>query len=338
MIGSTTGLILANLGAAIQPAVVKLSQLDSYDQTYIRIIIFAVSCVILTKWFKWDDSWIKASFAPDSLAMNAVNLLSVFAGIRGFMELPVGVSLTVFYTWPIYLTIMSQWERQKTHHELTEDNCQRLWIGIILSFMGLFVIFGPEWWHWFQEGPSWSATWVGFIWVSISAITHAFTIFYYHRERPHRNHAAARLGSITLPSAIAFIIASFWNPGRWALGHNWVGGDDDFRWQVLLLGAFQATIGLGSFLLHFFSIPKLPKEWISSLSFLTLIAGYMFGWFFFGEKMNWRVGLGTLMVFIGIGVVSRALKGEFENYKDLNKERDETKQYIYDKLKLIAFA
>lgn len=338
MIGSTTGLILSNLGNALQPAIVKISELSPYDQSVIRIIIFAVSCIILTKWFKWQSDWIQASFSLDSLGMNVVNLLSVFSGIRGFQELPVGVSLTTFYTWPIYLTLMSQWERTKKGKELTEDNRSRLWMGILLSFIGLFFIFGPQWFHWFQEGPIWGQTWVGFFWISISAITHAYTIFYYHRKHPHRNHAAAKLGSITLPSAVLFIALMLWNPGKWGLGNNWVGSDDAFRWQLLLLGGFQATIGLGSFLLHFYSIPKLPKEWISSLSFLTLIAGYLIGWFFFGEKMNWRVMIGTLVVFIGIALVSRSLKGEFEGYADLNKEKEETKRFIYDKLKLIAMS
>jgi len=333
MIGGTTGLILSNFGNALQPAVVKLSKLDSYDQTVIRILIFAISCVIITKWFHLSSGWIKASFAPDSIAMNGVNLLSVFSGIRGFAELPVGVGLTVFYTWPLYLTFMSQWERASMKKELTEDNRSRLWMGIFLSFLGLFIMFGPEWFQFFHSGPEWSSTWIGLFWVSVSALTHAFTIFYYHRERPHRDHPAARLGSLTLPTAIAFVILTFWNPGKWALGHSWLGSDDDFRWQVLLLAIFQITIGLGSFLLHFYSIPKLPKEWISSLSFLTLIAGYLFGWFFFGEKLNLRVSIGTLLVFIGIGVVSRALKGEFEE-----DTQDDTKRFIYDKLKLITMS
>ena len=338
MIGATTGLILSNVASSLQPTIVKLSQLNSYDQTILRILIFAISCVILTKWFRYSDRWIRASFRPEGLGMNVVNILSVYAGIHGFQMLPVGVGLTVFYTFPIYLTLLSQWERQREHHELTEENQSRLWYGIGISFLGLLLIFAPDWLTFFRETPQWTETWRGFAWVSISAMTHAFTIYYYHKMHPDRDSAPARLGSLTLPTALAIVALSVWNPGKWALGNVWEGSDDAFRWQVLLLAIFQATVGLGGFLLHFYSIPKLPKEWISSLSFLILVGGYLFGWFFFGEALNWRMGAGTVLVVIGIAVVSRALKGEFEGFQELHKEREETKRFLYDKLKLIALS
>ena len=294
-IAATTGLIVSNFGSALQPVVAKVSKLTTYDQTIVRILVFAIGCILWSN-HHYDLSWLRSSFYPSNLLMNGVNVLSIYSGIQGFRYLPVGIGLTTFYTWPLFLAIFAEMERRSKKNKLTKNNRRRLWIGLIISFFGLFILFSREWYQWiYQDSQNWT---MGFIWIIISAITHSLTIFYYHEQG---EHASERFGLLTVPTAILLLLFMIWN------SDYRLGSYPDFYWQVGLLGLFQATVGFASYLMHFWSISELPKEWISSLGFLTLFIGYFIGWFLFGETMNWRILLGTFCVFVGVGLVSRAL-------------------------------
>jgi drug/metabolite transporter (DMT)-like permease len=301
---ASTGLVASNIGAALQPAVIKSVQLTEYVQTVIRIIVFAIGSILWGLWKRGGNPWISTILDGDHIALSLMNLLSIYSGIRGFELLPVGVGLTTFYTWPIWLTYISQ-KNQKFSH----DNQERLWWGLGISFVGLIILYLPHWANWIKGRPEWSFMWWGFFWILISSITHAISIWYMRRKDTRRQTAESRLGVLSVLPAILLTLLMFFSPQlSLRAGYRGDGGDNGFRWEIFLLVLFQATIGLGSFLTHFWSVAYLPAEWISGLGFITLLAGYFFGWIFFGEPLSFRVLFATTLIIIGIALVSRAVR------------------------------
>lgn len=309
---ASAGLVTANIGAALQPAVIKSVQLTEYVQTVIRIIVFAIGSILWGLWKGRGNPWISNVIDGDHIAFSLLNLLSVYSGIRGFELLPVGVGLTTFYTWPIWLSYISQMKQK-----FTQDNQERLWWGLGISFTGLIVLYLPQWSNWIKMRPEWSFMWWGFFWILISSITHSVTIWYMSRKDTRRQTPEARLGTLTFVPALLLAALVFLSP-QLSLreGYRGDGGENGFRWELFLLILFQATIGLGSFLLHFWSVAYLPPEWISGLGFITLLAGYFFGWIFFGEPLSFRVLFATVLIVIGIGLVSRSVRDIMPTDKD----------------------
>lgn len=308
----TWALLASNLLAATQPAVIKSITLSHIDQTIIRFVVFSILAILFT--LKRKDSslaWIPASFHPYYIALSMVNLISVFAGIAGFARLPVGVGLTTFYIWPLFLSLFADWNERIQN---IQDR-KRLWLGLFLSFLGIFFLFSKNWSHWFRHHGEWSPILQGFLWILVSAFTHA-AIIWYHRQfkYPEVETAEERLGAIFFPGTLVLLAGAIFAPN---LIPRTLLLSDSLK-QVSLLTLYQATVGFVGFWLHFGGIPHVPAEWTSALGFTTLLFGYLLGWLFFREGFSWMNGLGTVLILAGIGMVNRSLK--YEKYIKTDKK------------------
>jgi drug/metabolite transporter (DMT)-like permease len=63
--------------------------------------------------------------------------------------------------------------------------------------------------------------------------------------------------------------------------------------------SFNAIIGFVGYALRFWAIPKVATATFGLLSFVGVVASFLFGWWFVGEKP-------TLMSAVGAGLISVA--------------------------------
>ncbi len=127
---------------------------------------------------------------------------------------------------------------------------------------------------------------IGLAAIAISALTESIiTVFY--KSEDHENPADS-LFSLYLTGTIFLTFAAPQFAEFTSLA------------EIGKIIGFNAIIGFVGYLLRFFSIPRIPIEWFSILSFAGVISAYIFGYSFFGEKITGYHIFGTLAIIFAI--------------------------------------
>ena len=125
------------------------------------------------------------------------------------------------------------------------------------------------------------------------ALLAAFTetlIYFFVRSHPSRSPFFTL--QHLYPSGLAVLLLySFFNRSQVDVKRS--------TWLPLI--AFNALLGFSGYILRFFSIPKLPTIIFSILSFVGVIAAYIWGIIFAGEKPNFGALSGGVLIATAIG-------------------------------------
>jgi len=89
-------------------------------------------------------------------------------------------------------------------------------------------------------------------------------------------------------------------------------------WDALWLTAFHSVTMFSGYWLRFYAVPRLSVVTYSILSYAGLLASYLFGLFFLGERPGWKSLIGAVMILIS-GILLNTNVDDQGSSKDQNK-------------------
>jgi drug/metabolite transporter (DMT)-like permease len=222
-------------------------------------------------------TWGNLQGAFRSSSLGLLTLLHIGTSYYAFQELPAGVSMSLFYTYPLFNLIGASF--------LFGEQFSFLQIFLVfLGFVGaVLVAYGNK-----DPDPQKKKDpfqWKGVVSGLLAAITESAMYFAVRTaERPSPFYAILEL----YPSALLPLLAIFW----------YTKSSIDFRPQVWArMISFNTLIGFLGYCLRFYAIPRLPTVVFSLLSFVGVLASFFWGYVFVNEIPSW-------MTLVGGGLIS----------------------------------
>lgn len=263
-----TAIVSAESILALTPIAVKKSPLDPISAIWSRILSSAILAYLLT-----GDRSLQPTEYGAAAALGYTNLLHVASSYDAFRNLPVGQAMSIFYTYPLWNLVFSSIFRGETVK--TSD----------YGYMGLAATGAVL----LNQDPGKTATsalgraaspgW-GIFMALIAALTESgmYTIL---KALDWKDAAKSVWVTNGGASALLAVIMG----GQWLI----TGGDgvpalkgsvSDAVW----LTAFHSFAMFSGYWLRFFAIPRLPTVLYSILNYAGLLAAYIYGLTFLGER------------------------------------------------------
>ena len=273
---------------SLYPILIKAVPTTLTTQLLSRFLTFSLLAALLGGAKDLRATWGTPKAAVRSAGLGAITLAHVTASYYAFSQLPAGVAMSLFYTYPFWNLLGGALGFGET---VTATQ-----LGLTaLAFAGvLLVSFGS------QQAPEGAPAgtppppikWSAIASALAAALTESAMYFGVRTAaQPDPYYATLEL----YPGALFGLLA--------LLGLRRVQGQAthvDARpsvWGPMLL--FNTVIGFAGYALRFWAIPRVSTATFGLLSFVGVVASFLFGWLFAGEKP-------TMMAAVGAGLISMA--------------------------------
>ena len=208
-----------------------------------------------------------------------LNLVHIGVSYKAFSELSPGNAMAIFYTYPIW-NLIGAW------FLLGETISLESIPWILLALVGMILVAHPEKGTILDlEKP------VGTLCALMAALTETAIYFYFKLMKEKEGGFKGLLelyGGAGLWMLPAVILSAFGTNGLPKI---------DFSWNVWVpMILFNLFIGFTGYSLRVNAIPFVSTAVFSMLSFFGVVAAYVFGYMFNGEKPSVKSGIGALMI------------------------------------------
>jgi drug/metabolite transporter (DMT)-like permease len=278
------GSMLGQSMASLIPILIKKVDTNLLTQTIARFLFYPLVATLLGGKL---PNWSTPTLAAKGLALGGMNLAHVGSSYLAFRDLPAGIAMTIFYSYPFFNLIGSK-------IFFGESIPLKVIPLFILAFVGVILVaFASEGdVAYTQEGREEPNPKRGIIMALLAALTET-GIFLAVRGAPSMggfdNINYMYIGGLLLLLAGIFV---FGKQGE-------IDTKEKSWWQ---LGGFNSIIGLGGTTLIFLTNHFLPTHIYSLVSFIGLAMSYIFGLIFAEEKPS----IGALT---GTGLLLAAVAG-----------------------------
>ena len=265
---ATSAIVLGSEAAlALYPILIKTVPTNLSTQLLSRLLVYSGLAYFLATDSDVLMTWGNLQGAFRSSLLGLLTLLHIGSSYYAFQQLPAGVSMSLFYTYPIFNLMGASL--------LFGETFSMGQIALVLlGFAGaVLVAYGnkdpdPQ----KQKDPY---QWKGLLSGILAAITESAIYFAVRTaERPSPFYAVLEL----YPSALLGLAAFIW----------YTKSSIDFRPQVWArMLSFNTLIGFIGYCLRFYAIPRLPTVVFSLLSFVGVIASFGWGYLFVNEIPSW---------------------------------------------------
>jgi drug/metabolite transporter (DMT)-like permease len=279
---ATTAIVIGSeVALALYPILIKKVPTNLPTQLLSRLVVysglayfFATDTDVLLTWGGW----------PGVLRSSSLGLLTLFhigCSYYAFQQLPAGVAMSLFYTYPIWNVIGASLGFGETF------SATQLGL-LVLGFVGtLLVAYGNK-----DPDPQKKKdpfTWKGILAGLLAAITESAMYFAVRTaDRPSPFYAILEL----YPGALMALLPILW----------FTKSSVDFRPQVWArMLSFNTLVGFLGYCLRFYAIPRVPTIVFSLLSFVGVIASFFWGYVFVNEKPTSFALLGGALIAAAAG-------------------------------------
>lgn len=274
---ATAAIVLASEAAlALYPILIKTVPTNLETQVLSRLLVYSG----LAYFFATDTdvlmTWGNPQGILRSSMLGLLTLVHIGTSYYAFQQLPAGVSMSLFYTYPIWNVIGAALLFGESFSPLS----------LLLVFIGfcgaILVAYGNK-----ENDPQKQKDpfgWKGLLAGLLAALTESMIYFAVRTaERPSPFYAVLEL----YPAAFVFLLGFFvYNKSS-----------IDFRPQVWgRMVSFNTLIGFLGYCLRFYAIPRLPTLVFSLLSFVGVIASFLWGYLFVNEIPSWMTLLGGMVI------------------------------------------
>lgn len=274
---ATSAVVLGSEAAlALYPILIKTVPTNLATQLLSRFLVYSGLAYFFATDTDVQMTWGTLQGAYRSTFLGLLTLLHVGTSYYAFQQLPAGVSMSLFYTYPIWNMLGAAFGFGETF----------TWIEILLVLFGfvgaVLVAYGnkdpdPQ----KQKDPF---NWKGLLAGLLAALTESAMYFAVRTaSRPSPFYAVLEL----YPAALFALLPILW----------YTKSSLDFRplvWARML--SFNTLIGFLGYCLRFYAIPRLPTVVFSLLSFVGVLASFGWGYLFVNEIPSWITLLGGLLI------------------------------------------
>lgn len=284
-----TLIIISEVILASYPILIKAVPTNLWTQIVSRMAVYGgLSFLMLL-----GDRKQLASVEPTSLAGGGIlNLLHIATSYKAFADLPAGNAMAIFYAYPVW-NLLGAWLL------LGETIPMASMPWIVLAVVGMVMIAQPEVGTLFtMEKPF--AT----LCAVLSGMTESAIYFFFKLMKQESSDGTFKgmfelyggsflwmlpviLGSSAGLQSMVTPIAGISFPKI------------DFSWKTWApMLAFNIFIGFVGYTMRFKAIPMVSTLIFSTLNFVGIVAAYLFGYMFQGEKPSWMAlgGASAIMV------------------------------------------
>ena len=274
---ATSAIVIASEAAlSLYPILIKTVPTNLTTQLLSRFLVYSGLAYFLATDTDLLMTWGNLQGAFRSSLLGLLTLLHVGTSYYAFQQLPAGVSMSLFYTYPI-------WNLIGAAIGFGESFTMVQVLLVIVGFAGaVLVAYGNK-----DEDPQKQKdpfNWKGLLAGLLAALTESAIYFAVKTaERPSPFYAVLEL----YPMALLIMLGLTW----------YTKSSVDLRPQVWArMISFNTLIGFLGYCLRFYAIPRLPTVVFSLLSFVGVISSFVFGYLFVHETPSWFTLLGGGMI------------------------------------------
>ena len=271
---ATAAIVIGSeIALALYPILIKSVPTNLATQVASRIVVYSGLAYFLASESDVLMTWGNISGILRSSSLGLLTLLHIGTSYYAFQELPAGVSMSLFYTYPI-------WNLVGAFLGFGEEFSWMQILLVVLGFLGtVLVAYGnkdpdPQ----KQKDPF---KWKGILAALLAALTESAMYFAVRTaQRPSPFYAILEL----YPAALLFLAPILW----------YTKSSVDFRTQVWArMVSFNTLVGFLGYCLRFYAIPRVSTVVFSLLSFVGVLASFAWGYIFVNEKPTWLTLLGS---------------------------------------------
>lgn len=280
---ASLSLVSAEALMCLYPVLVKNVKTDLLTHTMVRLLTAAI--------LSYPFASVSIGHFIGQLSYYLVSflyVLHIYASYIGFLNLDVGVALTLFYIYPLINVLINDL------FIIKQFNLTIIYY-LFISLFGVFLITknGKNKEHMTDIQPHIGN---GVLAMSVSILTESLIYTFY--KTGSDTNPFNMLFSLCLVGAIVLLLVWLYqniNPNTMTQIQTQTPTGNGSH-QILKLIMANAILGVGGYLLRFYSIAQISTEWFSVLSFTGVIFGYLYGWIFYGEMINLSQIIGTLLI------------------------------------------
>jgi drug/metabolite transporter (DMT)-like permease len=275
---ASTVVVASEIALALYPILIKNVPTTLFTQVFSRFLTYTVLGIALAKPGELVTA-LGSSGIGSTVGLSLMNLLHVGSSYYAFKELPAGVSMSLFYTYPIFNVIGGAlfFGESVTAFDIAL---------IILAFAGVVLVsMGNK-----SEDTKDPYNWKGLLAGLTAALTETL-IYFSVKSVPTKTPF---FSMIKLYSAGVAILAA---------GSAATGTPIDFRGSVWLpMILFNSLIGFIGYCLRFYAIPLVPTVIFSLLTFIGVVASFGWGYLFAGEVPSTLSAVGAAVITAAVGL------------------------------------
>jgi drug/metabolite transporter (DMT)-like permease len=261
--------LISNFILTLYGLIVKsFPNISLLEQVYARSIIFTI--ISIFSFIGWEGFVTKIPHLLN-ISLSIVNFISIYGAYLSFERLGIGITQSIFYSWPIfyYILTQSQFSIQET-------------IVLIITFACVLLISPLN-----GDMSLNKKTTIGFLGVIASLVTHIYIFYYMKMNTPNINeYLFSQYIFIFVGLSIYYIYKK--------IKENYT---IDFKKQLPIL-VFNIILGYLAFYLQFYSITSLKPFILCLLTFLSIVIGVLIDIAFFKQHLKIKQWLGVVGIIV----------------------------------------
>lgn len=270
---------------ALTPVAIKKTPLDPISAIWSRVLVSGGLGYLLA-----GDRGIASADLPAATALGHANLLHVASSYESFRNLPAGQAMSLLYTYPLWNLVLGTFFLDET---ITGGD----YVAIVGALIGSLLLnqdpgMPAEGALGRKPRPTWGI-FMGLIMALTESVMHTIL------KRLNWLDPAKSVWVVNGGAAAWLAVATAAN---WVLDGGAKGLDTGATWlDAVWLSLFHGVSMFSGYWLRFFAVPRLSTVAYSMLSYAGLLASYLFGLVFLGERPGWMSLVGALFI-LGSGV------------------------------------
>ena len=257
--------LISEAALSLYPILIKKVSTTIGTQLLSRLVTYSILGFLFASTSDIKQTWATSSGITRSLSLGFMTLIHIASSYFAFDSLPTGVSMSLFYLYPIFNLIGAALFFNESFGLTQVLLVSIAFIGSILVSFSL------------KDDDSFTSTksiqWKGIVSALIAAVTESGMYFAVRTaKQPNPFYAILEL----YPGALPLLLASlFYFSKESPIDTNLS------NWSSMTL--FNTCIGFVGYCLRFFAIPRISTVAFSLLSFVGVLTSFIWGYLFVSE-------------------------------------------------------
>jgi drug/metabolite transporter (DMT)-like permease len=271
----------SEIALSLYPILIKTVPANVNTQLVSRFLTFTVLAAILAQPSALLHTWGTSAGILRSSGLGAITLLHVAASYYAFKELPAGVAMSLFYTYPILNLLGGILFFGESVSWFQGAMMVAAFIGVLLVSFGSADGLS-------EEGEAKDIHWKGIASALLASLTEVIMYFAVRTAKvPGPFFATLELYPGALFGMLGLLFATNTTSSINLSPTVWIP-----------MTLFNALIGFVGYNMRFYAIPKISTAVFSLLSFIGVVSSFVFGWLFAGETPSVLSALGATLITI----------------------------------------
>ena len=294
MSSATAAVFFSETVLSLYPILIKKIPTNLDTQTLARFLIYPLAALVVGGFKPLINAY--SHGAAKNMGLGAVNVVHIASSYLAFQQLPAGIAMSLFYTYPL-------WNLIGASIVFGEPFPWHLFHIVLIALFGTGLVA-------FSRTPAEKEENKAINWIGVAAaLGAAFTetllflsVKSVPKETPYFSVHQIYLGG--LPILIGYLLYKHFNSKATTEEQvtNKKESVIDWSWKTWLpLLAFNGILGFAGYVLRFWSIPRLATILYSILSMFGVLAAFTWGHFLADEPVQPQGLLGATILTAAIG-------------------------------------